>query len=55
MSDSVDQTSVDHDTTTGEWRLIREEAWPGPMQMALDETAAETAAAGGPRTVRVYQ
>ena len=25
------------------------------MQMALDEVAAETAAAGGPRTVRVYQ
>jgi len=38
-----------------EWRLIREEARDGPMQMALDEIAAETAAAGGPRTVRVYQ
>jgi len=46
--------SVDHEPT-GEWRLIREEARPGPMQMALDEIAAETAAAGGPRTVRVYQ
>ncbi|WP_435118225.1 lipoate--protein ligase family protein [Halolamina sp. C58] len=38
-----------------EWRLIREEARPGPLQMALDEVAAETAAAGGPRTVRVYR
>ncbi|SFF88469.1 lipoate-protein ligase A [Halopelagius inordinatus] len=38
-----------------EWRLIREEARDGPMQMALDEIAAETAAAGGPRTVRVYR
>ncbi|MFA1610351.1 lipoate--protein ligase family protein [Halobellus rubicundus] len=38
-----------------EWRLIREEARDGPMQMALDEIAAETAADGGPRTVRVYQ
>ena len=38
-----------------EWRLIPEESRPGPMQMALDEIAAETAAAGGPRTVRVYR
>ncbi|WP_144902016.1 lipoate--protein ligase family protein [Halobellus captivus] len=38
-----------------EWRLIEEEARDGPMQMALDEIAAETAAAGGPRTVRVYR
>ena len=38
-----------------EWRLIREEAWDGPMNMALDEIAAETAADGGPRTVRVYR
>jgi len=38
-----------------EWRLIREESLPGPMCMALDAVAAETAAAGGPRTVRVYQ
>jgi len=38
-----------------EWRLIREEAHPGSLQMALDEVAAETAAAGGPRTVRVYR
>ncbi|WP_200530349.1 biotin/lipoate A/B protein ligase family protein [Halorubrum sp. LN27] len=39
----------------GDWRLIREEARPGPMQMALDEVAAETAAAGGPATVRTYR
>ncbi|MFC6615340.1 biotin/lipoate A/B protein ligase family protein [Halopenitus salinus] len=39
----------------GEWRLIREEARPGAMQMALDEVAAETAADGGPYTVRVYR
>jgi len=38
-----------------EWRLITEQARPGPMQMALEEVAAETAAAGGPRTVRVYR
>ncbi|SFR36088.1 lipoate--protein ligase family protein [Halogeometricum limi] len=38
-----------------EWRLIREEQRGGAMQMALDEIAAETAAAGGPRTVRVYR
>jgi len=37
-----------------DWRLIREEARPGPLNMALDETAARTAADGGPRTVRVY-
>lgn len=38
-----------------EWRLIREDVRPGPLNMALDEIAAETAAAGGPRTVRVYR
>ena len=38
-----------------EWRLIAEESRPGPVQMALDEVAAATAAAGGPRTVRVYR
>ncbi|MDG5778019.1 biotin/lipoate A/B protein ligase family protein [Haloarculaceae archaeon H-GB1-1] len=38
-----------------DWRLIREEARDGPMNMALDEIAAETAADGGPRTVRVYR
>jgi len=37
------------------WRFVSEEARPGPMQMALDEVAAETAARGGPRTVRVYR
>jgi lipoate-protein ligase A len=40
---------------TQEWRLIRERGRSGPMQMALDEVAAETAASGGPRTVRVYR
>ena len=39
---------------TGDWRLVREEARPGALLMALDEVAARTAAAGGPRTVRVY-
>ena len=43
------------DLAAREWRLIREETRPGPLNMALDEIAAETAAAGGPRTVRVYQ
>ncbi|QIB73229.1 lipoate--protein ligase family protein [Halogeometricum borinquense] len=38
-----------------EWRLIPEERRDGAMQMALDEIAAETAADGGPRTVRVYR
>jgi lipoate-protein ligase A len=37
------------------WRLVREEARSGPMNMALDEIAAETVASGGPRTVRVYR
>jgi len=38
-----------------EWRLIREEARDGPLQMALDEVAAETAVTEGVRTVRVYR
>jgi lipoate-protein ligase A len=38
-----------------EWRLVREEARSGAMNMALDEVAAETAADGGPRTLRVYR
>ena len=38
-----------------EWRLVREEAWDGPTNMALDEVAAATAAEGGPRTARVYR
>lgn len=43
------------DLADREWRLITEERHPGPMQMALDEVAAETAATGGPRTLRVYR
>lgn len=43
------------DIAEHEWRLIREESRSGPMNMALDEIAAETAADGGPRTVRVYR
>jgi lipoate-protein ligase A len=43
------------DLADREWRFIAEERRPGPLQMALDETAAETAADGGPRTVRVYR
>ncbi len=38
-----------------EWRLIREESRKGPVNMALDEVAAATAAAGGLRTLRVYR
>ena len=45
----------DTDVRDREWRLIREESWSGAMNMALDEIAAETAADGGPRTVRVYR
>lgn len=47
----VDDPSTRQDR---EWRLISEERWSGPMNMALDEVAARTAAAGGPRTLRVY-
>jgi lipoate-protein ligase A len=36
-----------------EWRLIPEGARPGPMQMALEEAAAEAASNRGPRTGRV--
>jgi lipoate-protein ligase A len=43
------------DLADREWRLVREEARRGPVNMALDEVAAETAAAGGPRTLRVYR
>jgi len=42
------------DLADREWRLIREEARPGPLNMALDEIAAETAAEGV-RTLRVYR
>jgi len=38
-----------------DWRLVREEARAGALNMALDEVAARTAAEGGPRTVRVYR
>jgi lipoate-protein ligase A len=38
-----------------EWRLLPEERRPGAMQMALDEIAAGTVAAGGPATARVYR
>ncbi|MFB6224735.1 MAG: biotin/lipoate A/B protein ligase family protein [Haloarcula sp.] len=37
-----------------EWRVVGEETHSGPMTMALEAVAAETAAAGGPATVRVY-
>lgn len=46
---------TDIDLSDREWRLVREESLPGPVCMALDAVAAETAANGGPRTVRVYQ
>ncbi|MFC7156225.1 biotin/lipoate A/B protein ligase family protein [Halomarina halobia] len=54
MEAEADATDADS-LADREWRLIREESLPGPMCMALDAVAAETAAAGGPRTVRVYQ
>jgi lipoate-protein ligase A len=38
-----------------DWRLIAEDIRDGAMNMALDEVAAETAASGGPRTLRVYR
>lgn len=38
-----------------DWRLIPEEAIRGPIAMARDEIAAETVAAGGPATVRLYK
>jgi lipoate-protein ligase A len=37
-----------------EWRLIRERARPGPLNMALDEVATETAADEAVRTAKVY-
>jgi len=39
---------------SGDWRLVPEAARSGSVNMALDEVAARTAAAGGPWTVRVY-
>jgi lipoate-protein ligase A len=38
-----------------DWRLIPEETLNGAVAMAADEVAAETVAAGGPATVRVYR
>jgi lipoate-protein ligase A len=43
------------DAPAGDWRLIREQPLSGAEAMAYDETAARTAAAGGPRTVRLYR
>jgi len=42
------------DLADREWRLVPERSRPGPVNMALDEIAAETAGEGGPATVRVY-
>ncbi|MWG35320.1 lipoate--protein ligase family protein [Halomarina oriensis] len=54
--ESTDGAAGDEDTLADrEWRLIREESLSGPLCMAYDAVAAETAAAGGPRTVRVYR
>ncbi|WP_254839118.1 lipoate--protein ligase family protein [Natronomonas marina] len=38
-----------------DWRLVPEEMLDGAVSMALDEVAAETVAAGGPATVRLYR
>lgn len=38
-----------------EWRLIEETARSGPMQMALEEIAAQTVADGGPALVRTFR
>lgn len=38
-----------------DWRFIPEEGHHGAMNMALDATAADTAANGGPRTIRLYR
>lgn len=43
------------DPADREWRLIREEARDGPVNMALDEVAARTAAEDGRATARVYR
>ncbi|WP_415380383.1 biotin/lipoate A/B protein ligase family protein [Halosimplex sp. TS25] len=43
------------DLADREWRLITEESRSGPMNMALDEIAAESAADEGIRTLRVYR
>ena len=46
---------MERDVADREWRLVREEDLDGARAMAYDEVAAETAAGGGPRTVRVYR
>ena len=46
---------MERDVADREWRLVREEELDGARAMGYDEVAAETAAAGGPRTVRVYR
>ncbi|MFC6940240.1 biotin/lipoate A/B protein ligase family protein [Salinirubellus sp. GCM10025818] len=46
---------MERDVADREWRLVREEDLDGARAMAYDEVAAGTAAAGGPRTVRVYR
>ncbi len=38
-----------------DWRVIREERRPGPLQMALDEVAAGTAGNSGRATIRTYE
>jgi lipoate-protein ligase A len=38
-----------------DWRLVTEERLDGALAMAYDEVAAETVAAGGPATVRLYR
>jgi lipoate-protein ligase A len=38
-----------------DWRLLPEQRRPGPMQMALEEAAAEAVADGGRPVVRVYR
>jgi len=38
-----------------DWRLIPEQTLDGAASMAVDEVAAETVAAGGPATIRVYR
>ncbi|GGM60946.1 lipoate-protein ligase A [Halarchaeum rubridurum] len=43
------------DSSDPRWRVIGEERHPGPLTMALEEVAAETAVDGGPATVRVYR
>jgi lipoate-protein ligase A len=55
MTDTDALVEPNADLAGEEWRLVTEETLDGAMVMALDEVAAETAAAGGPRTVRVYQ